>query len=95
MGYGMSKSETITIRVPAEVRTQLERIAQSAQRTKSFLAAQAISRFVESEAQIIDGIESGLADIEAGRVVPHADAMKRIRETIANPRRSAEEKIAV
>ena len=29
------------------------------------------------------------ADIEAGRVIPHDEAMALIRTTIANPRRSA------
>lgn len=82
----MSKTETMTIRLPSDVRTQLELLAQSTQRTKSFLAAQAISRFVESEAEIVDGIKRGLADIQDGRVVPHGEAMKRIRSTIANPR---------
>ena len=91
----MSKSETMTIRVPAEVRAQLELIAQSTQRTKSFLAAQAISRFVETEAQIVEGIKTGLADIEAGRVVSHGEAMKRIRTTIANPRLTDDKKLAV
>lgn len=91
----MSKSETITIRVPAEVRSQLELIAKSTQRTKSFLAAQAISRFVETELQIVEGIKAGLTDVEAGRVVSHGEAMKRIRATIANPRRVVEKKIAI
>jgi predicted transcriptional regulator len=82
----MSKTETMTIRVPSDVRTQLELLAKSTQRTKSYLAAQAISRFVESEAEIVDGIKRGLADIKASRVVPNDEAMRRIRATIANPR---------
>jgi predicted transcriptional regulator len=82
----MSKSETITIRVSSDLRAKLELLAESTRRSKSFLAGEAVSRFVESEAEIIDGIKEGLADIDAGRVVPHDQAMKRIRATIANPR---------
>jgi predicted transcriptional regulator len=82
----MSKSETITIRVSSDLRAKLELLAESTRRSKSFLAGEAVSRFVKSEAEIIEGIKEGLADIEAGRVMPHDQAMKRIRATIANPR---------
>lgn len=82
----MTKSETITIRVSSDLRAKLELLAQSTRRSKSFLAGEAVSRFVASEAEIIDGIKQGMADIKAGRVVPHEAAMRRIRATIANPR---------
>jgi predicted transcriptional regulator len=82
----MSKSESITIRVSSDLRAKLDLLAASTRRSKSFLAGEAVSRFVESEAEIVEGIKEGLADIEAGRVVPHDQAMKRIRATIANPR---------
>ncbi len=85
----MSKTETMTIRVSSQVKSQLELMAQSTQRTKSYLASQAITRFIATESEIIDGIKAGLADIEAGRVIPHDEAMALIRTTIANPRRSA------
>ena len=90
----MSKSETITIRVSSDLRAKLELLAESTNRSKSFLAGEAVSRFVESEAQIVEGIKEGLADIEAGRVVPHEQAMKRIRATIANPRQMLVKKSA-
>ena len=82
----MSKSETITIRVSSDLRAKLDLLAASTRRSKSFLAGEAVSRFVESEAEIVDGVKQGLADIQAGRVTPHDEAMKRIRATIANPR---------
>lgn len=82
----MSKSETITIRVSSDLRAKLDLLAASTRRSKSFLAGEAVSRFVESEAEIVDGVKQGLADIQAGRVTPHDKAMKRIRATIANPR---------
>jgi predicted transcriptional regulator len=83
----MSKTETMTIRVTPEVRQQLEKMALSSRRTKSFLAGEAISRYVASEAKIIEGIMDGMADVAAGQVIPHDKAMKRIRATIAAPRK--------
>lgn len=83
----MSKSETMTIRVTPEVRQQLEKMALSSRRSKSFLAGEAISRYIATEAEIIEGIMDGMVDVAAGNVIPHETAMKRIRATIAAPRK--------
>ena len=50
-------------------------MAQDTRRSKSFLAAEAVSAYVESELQIIEGVRRGIRDVEAGRVVPHDEAM--------------------
>jgi predicted transcriptional regulator len=41
---------------------------------------------VAREAEIIGGIERGLEDMRAGRVVGHNEAMQRIRATIDRAR---------
>ena len=74
---------TVTVRMPREMRDQLEAIGAATQRSKSFLAKTAIGQFVETEAEIIDGIKEALEDVRAGRVVPHEEAMRAIRKTIA------------
>jgi len=38
--------------------------------------------------EIIEGIERGLADVDAGRIVPHADVMAEAREIIRAAKRS-------
>jgi predicted transcriptional regulator len=40
-------------------------------------------RYFESEKDIVRGIKRGLDDIEAGRTIPHDEAMRRIRRRIA------------
>jgi predicted transcriptional regulator len=52
-------------------------------RTKSYLAGEAIADFVERELAIVEGIKRGLEDMDAGRLVPHKTAMRRLRSTIA------------
>lgn len=76
-------SETLTVRLPAQVKRQLGRLAEHTRRTKSYLASEAIADFVARELAIINGIKRGLDDMEAGRVVPHDQAMRRLRKTIA------------
>jgi len=72
----------MTIRISPETKAKLERIAADTRRSKSFLAAEAVSSYVERELEIIDGIKRGMADAEAGRVVPHDEAMAELYAVI-------------
>lgn len=83
----MAATETMTIRVSAETKRKLERIAAGTRRSKSFLAGEAVSAYVDRELEIVEGIKRGLADVEAGRVVPHDEAMAEARRIIAEVRR--------
>jgi predicted transcriptional regulator len=79
----MSTSETLTVRLPTEVKKKLGRLANHTNRTKSFLAGEAIPDFVARELAIVEGIKRGLDDMHAGCVVPHAQAMRRLKATVA------------
>jgi predicted transcriptional regulator len=76
-------STTLTVRVSPELKKRLGRLANHTKRTKSYLAGEAINDFVERELAIVEGIKRGLDDMHAGRVVPHKEAMRRLRATIA------------
>jgi predicted transcriptional regulator len=78
----MAGSTTMTIRVSAEVKEKLGRLAQDTRRSRSFLAGEAVEAYVERELAIIEGVRRGLADVEAGRVVPHEEAMAELRAAI-------------
>ncbi len=66
-----TKSTTISIRVSTTTKKKLDAIAKSRKRSKSFLAAEAIENYISVEEQQLQQIEEGLADIEAGRTIPH------------------------
>jgi len=78
----MPASTTMTIRISADVKTKLDWIAADTRRSKSFLAGEAVAAYVDRELEIIGGIKRGLADMEAGRVVPHDEAMDQIYAAI-------------
>ena len=78
----MTASTTMTIRVRPDVKEKLDRIASDTQRSKSFLAGEAVAAYVERELEIIDGIKRGMADAAAGRVVPHDEAMAELYAVI-------------
>ena len=73
---------TVTVRMTKSLRDRLEALSEVTRRSKSFLSMEAIQNYVETEEEIVLGIKRGLTDIEAGRTVPHEEAMRRIRSTI-------------
>lgn len=74
---------TLTVRLPPALEKRLDLLAGQRNRAKSLLAGDAIADFVDRELAIVDGIRRGLADMAAGRVVPHRKAMRRLRATVA------------
>ena len=84
-----TQTETVTIRMPSETKARLEELAQHTRRSKSFLAGEAIADYVERELAIVEGIKRGLADMEAGRTVPHEEVKRRIAATIERAAKQA------
>jgi predicted transcriptional regulator len=78
----MASENTITIHVSAATDEKLDRLASGTQRSKSHLAEAALADYVDRELEIVEGIKRGLADVEAGRVVPHDEAMAEIYAAI-------------
>ena len=78
----MADSVTLTIRLAKEVKEKLARLAEHARRTKSFLAAEAIEQYVGQELDIIEGIEKGIEDMRAGRLIPHRGAIGRMHTAV-------------
>jgi len=78
----MTTSTTMTIRLDPQLKEKLGRLAGETRRSRSFLAAEAVKTYVDRELAIIEGIERGLADVEAGRTVSHEDAMASVRRAI-------------
>jgi predicted transcriptional regulator len=56
----------MTIRLDDDVKDRLDQLAEATQRSKSFLAAEAIREFVESNEWQIEEIRAGLKEASAG-----------------------------
>lgn len=69
----MVDSATITIRVAKSVKDRLENLAKETKRSKSSLAAEGISTFIDVEERQIEGIKKALASIDQGLGVTHDD----------------------
>lgn len=72
-------STTLSVRIDSETKKRLEALAKRARRSKSFLAAEAITAFVEAESWQLDEIQAGLEELDRGRGVPHKDVANWLR----------------
>ncbi|MGO9267110.1 MAG: CopG family ribbon-helix-helix protein [Candidatus Binataceae bacterium] len=59
-------SEVMTIRVDRKTKTRLEKLAKTMERSKSFVAAEAIRAYVELNEWQIEGIKTALKEADAG-----------------------------
>jgi predicted transcriptional regulator len=73
---------TFSVRLPEATKVLLDSLSKSTNRSKNFLAREAITHFVESEAQIVEGIMQGIDDVRGGRTVAHEDVKRKSRAII-------------
>ena len=69
-------SSLISVRVPAEVAQRLEKLSQSVDRSKSYLAAEAIEEYLDLHEWQVKAIQDGLREIEQNEVVNFTDVKK-------------------
>jgi predicted transcriptional regulator len=83
----MSDSTTLTVRLPAQVKKRLGRLAARTRRTKSYLAGEAIADFVERETAIVEAIQEGIDAVRAGQIVPHEHVVSEMAALIKRAKR--------
>jgi RHH-type transcriptional regulator, rel operon repressor / antitoxin RelB len=69
-------SETLSIRLDPAVKKRLEALANRSKRSKSFLAAEAITAYVEAEEWQLGEIIEGLKALDSGQTVNHETVSK-------------------
>ena len=72
-------AESLSVRIDAHTKRRLDALARRSKRSKSFLAAEAITAYVEAEEWQTGEILAGIADADAGRVVSHDRVAKWLR----------------
>jgi RHH-type rel operon transcriptional repressor/antitoxin RelB len=64
-------STTFTVRVETDVKKRLEKLAKSTGRSRSFLAAEALSEYLDVNEWQVAGVRKALASLDRGESVPH------------------------
>lgn len=72
-------TETISVRIESEVNRRFDSLAEQTHRSKSVIAAEAISAFVDLEEWQMNEARAGIADADEGRTVAHEDVVRWVR----------------
>lgn len=76
-----------TVRLPDDVTKKLDALASKLDRSRSYVAAQAIGDFVEREAWQLDDIEAGLREAERGEFATDSEVAATIARYTKRKRR--------
>jgi RHH-type rel operon transcriptional repressor/antitoxin RelB len=66
-------TRTINVRVPESLYQQLDELARATSRTKSFVAVDALSGYLQAQRWQMEEIEAGLAEAERGEFATEAE----------------------
>lgn len=70
----------LTLRVPEEIKDRLDKLAQATHRSKSFLAEEAIARYLDLEAWQIGQIEQAIEEADRGDFAKPADVANLLKK---------------
>jgi RHH-type transcriptional regulator, rel operon repressor / antitoxin RelB len=66
-------STTFTVRVEAEVKERLEKLAKCTGRSRSSLAAEALNAYIDVNEWQVAGVQRAMASLDRGDGVPHQE----------------------
>lgn len=69
----MSDTVVVTTRLSASVSGDLDRLAAETERSRAWLVAKAVERYVAEELEMIAFVEEGDRDFREGRVLSHEE----------------------
>lgn len=70
----------LTLRVPQEIKAKLDKLAEATHRSKSFLAEEAIARYLDLEAWQVGEIEQAIQEADRGDFAPDTDWVRLLRK---------------
>jgi RHH-type transcriptional regulator, rel operon repressor / antitoxin RelB len=82
-------SEVITIRVDRKTRTRLEQLAKAMERTKSYVAAEAIRTYVELNEWQVREIRAAVKEADAGDFATEKDVQAVMKKWSRRARKMA------
>jgi len=75
----MSKAVPVSFRLQPEINEELGRVATSMDRPKSWVIERAVKDYLELQAWQLAAIDAGIADADAGNLVPHEDVVAWVK----------------
>ncbi len=80
----MPQTNTMTIRLPRESMDRLEILAKATERSRAYLAAKAIDRYLDTEEWQIQAIQEAVeeADSSGAKFLEHDEVVKRMKKMV-------------
>ncbi len=75
---------TASIRVDEQVLDRLDRLAQTMDRSRSWVIAQAIEQYLDHEEWFVQAVEAGIEAADRGDLIPHDQVIQNVRERLKN-----------
>ena len=72
-------SETLSIRINPDTKRRLDALSKRSNRSKSFLAAEAIAAYVEAEQWPPGELQAGISEFESGQELSHDKVSKWLK----------------
>lgn len=69
----MATNDVLTVRLPPTIRKRLEALSKSTARSRSWLAVDALEKYLLDNEWQVPAIREGLEDSRSGRVVEHEE----------------------
>jgi predicted transcriptional regulator len=81
----MAQTDSLHIRVPQELREEIDRIAVSLDRSRNWIVTEALEQYLDVQRWQVERIRERLALAESGQAafIPHEDVMREIEELLA------------
>jgi RHH-type transcriptional regulator, rel operon repressor / antitoxin RelB len=76
----MPDSNVITLRLDSQLKKKLDKLASATQRSRSFIAAEAIREFVELNEWQIEDTKRAVQEADAGDFLTEEELNRRVRK---------------
>jgi predicted transcriptional regulator len=70
----------LTLRIPEETKAKLDKLAQVTRRSKSYLAEEAIARYLDLEAWQVGEIEQAIQEADRGEFASPSDLVDLLKK---------------
>lgn len=76
----MNKTAVITARVDQETLDLVDTLATRTKRSRAWIVAEAIRRYVSDQTAFLDFVQEGLDDLDEGRWISHEDLVRELKD---------------
>ena len=79
-----SLTDPLTIRLPVDILAEIEMIAQTTERSRSWIIVRALKSYLQNEGADILAYRQGMQDVENGDVSEMDDVLEDLERIVAN-----------